>query len=242
MLGVLGGMGPLATVDFVRKVVQNTSADCDQHHIPTLVCSASNIPDRTAAIVGEGPDPLPAMLDALRRLERAGATFIAIACNTAHNWHGALQEATSVPILHIADAVLDELISRNVREGIIGILATTGTLQAGIYQDRLSRHGFACRLPARQDEVMRAIRLVKAGRVGEAGAILRDQVSMLISAGCRCVVLACTEIPVALDATGDDLRGVTIDATDALSRACVDAYTRGSGAREAGSGRAPASL
>ena len=147
-----------------------------------------------------------------------------------------------MPILHIADAVLDELISRNVREGIIGILATTGTLQAGIYQDRLSRHGFACRLPARQDEVMRAIRLVKAGRVGEAGAILRDQVSMLISAGCRCVVLACTEIPVALDATGDDLRGVTIDATDALSRACVDAYTRGSGAREAGSGRAPASL
>jgi aspartate racemase len=225
MLGVLGGMGPLATIDFLRKVVENTEADCDQKHLPTVVCSASNIPDRTAAIAGEGPDPLPAMLEALRRLEGAGATYVAIPCNTAHNWHSALQAVAAVRILHIADAVMDELARRNVRGGRIGILATTGTLRAGIYDERFSQGGFACQWPAEQDEVMRAIRLVKAGNVNEAGTILRDQVSRLRAAGCLQIVLACTEIPIALARVDDELRHVLIDATDALSRACVRAYS-----------------
>src|SRR5215203_211437 len=83
MLGVLGGMGPMATVDFMGKVVQNTPATCDQEHIQMVVCSAANIPDRTAAILGQGADPFPAMRSTLRRLEAAGATCIAIPCNTA---------------------------------------------------------------------------------------------------------------------------------------------------------------
>src|SRR3978361_916323 len=87
MLGVLGGMGPMATVDFMGKVVRNTPAARDQEHIPMIVCSAVRIPDRTEAILGRGPDPFPA----LRQLERAGATRIVIPCNTAHHWHGALQ-------------------------------------------------------------------------------------------------------------------------------------------------------
>lgn len=221
MLGVLGGMGPMATVDFMGKVVRNTPAARDQDHIQMVVCSAANIPDRTAAILGEGPDPLPAMADALRRLEAAGVTCVAIPCNTAHHWHAALQAMTPVRVLHIVDAVAEMLTESD--GGGLGVLATSGTVEAGIYQERLAHRGITCRMPdaAGQAEVMRAIRLVKAGQLAEATEILRAQAMALVSTGCRQVVMACTEIPVALAAEEGALRTVLVDATEALARACV---------------------
>ncbi|WP_336489642.1 aspartate/glutamate racemase family protein [Methylobacterium nigriterrae] len=227
MLGVLGGMGPMATVDFMGKVVRNTPAACDQEHIPMVVCSAVNIPDRTAAILGEGADPFPAMRDTLRRLEAAGASCIAIPCNTAHYWHAALQAETSVRVLHIVDAVADTLAGQE--GGCIGVLATSGTIKAGIYQKRLALRGFACRTPdaAGQTDVMRAIRLVKAGQLAEATAILRAQAEVLVAAGCRQVVMACTEIPVALASVGGALRSTLVDATEALASACIEACAAG---------------
>ena len=223
MLGVLGGMGPMGTVDFMGKVVRNTPAARDQDHIEMIVCSASGIPDRTAAILGQGADPLIAMRGALRRLEAAGATCIAIPCNTAHHWHDALQAETLLPILHIVDAVADVLPDRD--GGPVGLLATSGTVEADIYQERLARRGISCRTPdaAGQAEVMRAIRLVKAGHLAEAAAILRAQAEALVAAGCRQVVMACTEIPVALASVEGDLRAALVDATEALARACVHA-------------------
>ena len=227
MLGVLGGMGPMATVDFMGKVVRNTPATHDQEHIQMVVCSATNTPDRTAAILGEGTDPFPVMRDTVRRLEAAGATCIAIPCNTAHHWHAALQAVTPVRILHIVDAVADALSVQAVEGGCVGVLATTGTVKAGIYQKRLARRGFSCRMPdaAGQAEVMRAIRLVKAGQLGEATAILRVQAEALVSGGCRRVVMACTEIPVALASVEGELRSALVDATEALARVCVGACT-----------------
>ncbi|ACL57695.1 aspartate racemase [Methylobacterium nodulans ORS 2060] len=226
MLGVLGGMGPMATVDFMGKVVQNTPAACDQDHIQVVVCMAANIPDRTAAILGEGTDPFPAMRATVRWLETAGATCIAIPCNTAHHWHAALQAETSVRILHIVDAVADTLAGQG---GCIGVLATSGTVKAGIYQKRLALRGFSCRTPdaAGQAEVMRAIRLVKAGQLAEATTILRAQAEAMVAAGCRQVVMACTEIPVALATVNGALRSVLVDATEALACACVEACTTG---------------
>ncbi|KQP42594.1 aspartate racemase [Methylobacterium sp. Leaf104] len=221
MLGVLGGMGPMATVDFMGKVVRNTPAACDQDHIEMVVCSAANIPDRTAAILGEGTDPLPAMRDALRRLEAAGATRIAVPCNTAHHWHTALQAETSVPVLHIVDAVAETLAGEAGCR--VGVLATDGTIRAGIYGTRLAERGFACQVPnaTGQAEVMRAIRLVKAGYPMEARTILRTQAEALIAAGCNRVVMACTEIPVALASVEGPLGDALLDATDALAQACV---------------------
>ncbi|GJD62844.1 aspartate/glutamate racemase family protein [Methylobacterium frigidaeris] len=223
MLGVLGGMGPMATVDFMAKVVRNTPASCDQDHIRMVVCSAADIPDRTAAILGEGPDPLPALRETLLRLEAAGATRIAIPCNTAHHWHAALQAETPLPILHIVDAVVDQL--TGPKDARIGVLATSGTVAARIYQDRLGRRGYACGLPdaAGQDEVTRAIRLVKAGHLSEATEILRREAEALVAAGMQAVVMACTEIPVALATVEGPLRASLIDATEALARACVAA-------------------
>ncbi|SFE34969.1 amino acid racemase [Methylobacterium sp. 13MFTsu3.1M2] len=226
MLGVLGGMGPMATVDFLAKLVRATPAGRDQDHIPTLVCSAVDIPDRADAILGTGPDPLPALRAALARLEAGGATRIAIPCNTAHHWHAALQAATALPILHIVDAVaetLAETLARTGSGGRIGLLATDGTLRSGLYPERLARHGLACRAPdeAGQAAVSAAIRLVKAHRVAEATPLLEAQVRALAEAGCDRVVMACTEIPLAL--AGSDPSGLLVDATEALARACVAA-------------------
>lgn len=220
MLGVLGGMGPMATVDFMAKVVRHTPAARDQDHIPMVVCSDTRIPDRGPAILGEGADPFPALRETLRRLEAAGATCIAIPCNTAHFWHAALQAESGVPILHIVDAVAAAL--DREQGGEIGLLATGGTLAAGIYPERLARRGFICRTPdaAGQAEVMRGIALVKAGELDEATAILRRQAEAL-AAGCARVVMACTEIPVALGPVEGPLRAALVDATEALARACI---------------------
>lgn len=224
MLGVLGGMGPMATVDFLAKLVRATPAGRDQDHIPTLLCSAVDIPDRADAILGAGPDPLPAMRAALARLEAGGATRIAIPCNTAHHWHAALQAGTGLPILHIVDAVAETLARTGIGSGgRIGLLATDGTLRAGLYRERLARRGIACRAPGPEGQaaVAAAIRLVKAHRVAEARPLLEAQVRALAEAGCDRVVMACTEIPIAL--AGSDQSGLLVDATEALARACVAA-------------------
>ncbi|MDP4023257.1 amino acid racemase [Methylobacterium sp. NEAU 140] len=233
MLGILGGMGPMATVDFMGKIVRATPAARDQDHIRIVACSAADIPDRTAAILGGGADPLPALRDALRRLEAAGATRVAIPCNTAHHWHAALQAETELPILHIVAAVADALAASGAVGGRVGLLATDGTLATGLYPTRLAPRGYACRAPdeAGQAEVMGAIRLVKAGRVAAARAILSRQAEALVEAGCRSVVMACTEIPVALADVEEPLRGRLLDATEALAAACVAACTGGDSAR-----------
>ena len=220
MLGVLGGMGPMATADFLRKLVEATPATCDQDHLETITLSAAAIPCRIAAIEGRGPDPLPAMVAGLRRLEAAGATRLVIPCNTAHHWYGQLQAATALPILHIVDAVVAAMARKAVPKGPVGLLATRGTLRSGLYPARLAAHGYLCRPSETMDALTRAIDLVKANRVGEAAVLFRQQVETLLAGGCSQVVLACTEIPLTL-ADADDLQPLLVDTTDALAQACV---------------------
>ncbi|MCM2476127.1 aspartate/glutamate racemase family protein (plasmid) [Agrobacterium vitis] len=225
MLGVLGGMGPLATVDFLTKLIENTPASCDQDHIETIVSSASHTPDRSSAIIGTGEDPYPHMKKALVGLERCGADIIAIPCNTAHYWHAALQKETKLPILHIVDAVVDQFESSRCNNGVVGILATTGTIQAGVYQTRLLNRGYGYVAPAlhSQSDVMHAIRLVKAGQLALASKILSVQARLLMDAGCTVIAMACTEIPLALADISSDLAPFLVDPTKALARACIQA-------------------
>jgi aspartate racemase len=187
-----------------------------------VVCSATDVPDRTAAILGQGSDPFPAMLNALRRLELSGATRIAIPCNTAHYWHGALQAETLVPIIHIVDAVAEALAEQKMNP-TIGVLATDGTVHAGIYQQRLAARGYACVVPdaTAQGEVMRAIRLVKAGLTDEAGGILGREAKALAARGCSHIAMACTEIPLALASFDSDIGAALLDPTNLLAQACV---------------------
>jgi aspartate racemase len=197
MLGVLGGMGPIATIDFMNKVVRNTPAKRDQDHIPMVVCLATDIPDRTAAILGQGEDPLPALRGALRELELARVSVIAMPCNTAHFWYDALQAETSIPILHIVEAAADVLPPGTDR---VGVLATTGTVKGGIYQRMLAKRGIHCTFPAygQQDDVMRAIQLMKEGDAQSARTMLAHQAQALFETGCEVIIMACTEIPIVL--------------------------------------------
>jgi aspartate racemase len=216
-------MGPLATADFLAKLIAATPAANDQEHIPTLVCSLPQIPDRTAAIAGTGPSPLPAMTAAAHLLEEAGAKVIAIPCNTAHHWHAALAGTVGIPILHIAEAVIERLGCRGDARPL-GLLASTGTLAGGVYRDPARRAGIRLLTPGDDDQealVMAAIRAVKSGDVGSAGCRLEQAARRLLDRGASAVIMACTEIPVGLADAPDDLAGRLVDATAILADRCV---------------------
>lgn len=220
MLGVLGGMGPLATVDFLDKLVRQTRASCDQDHIPVIVASIPQIPDRSDALLRGSASPLPAMLASVDRLTNAGADLIVIPCNTAHVWYEEIAARAGVPVLHIVRAVLDELRECGLSGGVVGLLATTATVQAGIYQATLREAGLECRVPVDDTQVMTGIRAVKAGELALARDLFAGLVRELLANGCDLVVLGCTEIPVALDGIVD-LAAHTVDAGAALARAAI---------------------
>lgn len=221
-LGVLGGMGPLATVDFLRKLVAATPAAVDQEHITTVVYSACHIPDRTAAILGTGPSPLQDMLVGARMLEQAGADCLAIPCNTAHYWHSQLVAATAIPIFHMVDAACDVVAQRVAPGESIGVLATVGTLRSGVYQERIEARGYCCLNPEQadiDDLIMPAIYKVKAADLDGARRMLARARDRLVMRGASQIIMGCTEIPLALDPTSTQL---LVDATDALAFKCVD--------------------
>ncbi|MGE3986483.1 aspartate/glutamate racemase family protein [Pseudorhodoplanes sp.] len=222
-LGILGGMGPLATVDFLRKLVAATPAVSDQDHMPTITYSASYIPDRTASIQGHGPSPLPEMLSGLDILARSGASCIAIPCNTAHFWYDQLKQCSLVPIFHIAEAACERA-GQQVRPGAnIGVLATAGAVQSRVYQQSIEARGFKCLEPEPDDLntlIMPAIYQVKAGNVAAAVPLLDKARDRLVARGADRIILGCTEIPIALPVTAAP--GLLIDATEALAYHCVN--------------------
>lgn len=219
MIGILGGMGPLATVDFMQKIVEANPARSDQDHVPVLAHNDPRIPDRSDAILGKGPSPLPSLLRGLQTLVNAGAQCIAIPCNTAHHWHAELAAQAPVPVLHIADAVGDVLRARGARR--IGLLATDGTLRAGIYQ-RIDSPEISWLTPTadEQQQVMAGIRAVKAGDIAQGRLLLEAVALALLARGAEIIVMACTEIPLALESSAV-AQEFCLDATQALAAACV---------------------
>ncbi|CAH0245510.1 aspartate/glutamate racemase family protein [Roseomonas sp. CECT 9278] len=222
-LGVLGGMGPLAGATFMQRLTLLTPAERDQDHIPTILWSDPRVPDRTAARLSGGEDPLAALMRGIAGLEAAGAGAIAIPCNTAHGWFDAMQAATRLPILHIVEAASDELLRLGVANGPIGLMATKGTLAMRLYQDRLEGRGYQVLVPSAEEMdriVMPAIDGVKANRVAEAYAPLAEMAIALAGRGARAVVLGCTEIPLGM-AAGPALPFPVADTIDALARAAI---------------------
>jgi aspartate racemase len=229
-LGVLGGMGPLAGAAFAMRLVALTPATRDQDHIPTLLHNDPRIPDRSDARMRGGPDPLPYMLAGLRRLQAAGASLVAIPCNTAHLWYDQLAAAASVPVLHIVDAVVQDLRGMGIVRGCIGLMGTPATLALGLYQDRLRRHGYRCIVPD-EDDIERGcvapIRAVKANQPAAALAPAAECARRLRARGADAVVLGCTELPLALPHGHRAQLDVPLtDSIDALARAAIQAYGR----------------
>jgi len=225
VLGVLGGMGPLASAQFMLRLTLLTPATRDQEHVPAVLWSDPRIPDRTAARRGSGPSPLPWLARGLEGLARAGCGAVAIPCNTAHGWLDEMRAASTLPILSIIDAAADDLRRQGVPPGPVGVLGTAATLEMRLYQDRLEGMGWPCLTPdagEMAELVSPAIAAVKGNRVAEAYAPLAEMVERLHRLGAQAVVLGCTEIPLGLQAgPWETLEVKLVDTIDALARVAI---------------------
>jgi aspartate racemase len=230
LLGVLGGMGPLASAHFMLRLTLLTPASRDQDHIPTILWSDPRVPDRTRSRTAGGDDPLPWLLRGIAGLKRAGCGAIAIPCNTAHGWYDAMHDAAGMPILHIVDAAAVDLRRSGIGPGTIGVMGTQATLDMRLYQDRLQSQGWNCIIPTNDEMVALvtpAIAQVKANHVAAAYAPLAEVVNRLAARGAAAVVLGCTEIPLGIQAGPQaTLEVPVIDTIDALARAAI-AWARG---------------
>lgn len=224
LVGILGGMGPAATIDFMSKIIAATPAEVDQDHVPLIIHDVPQIPDRSTAIEVGSDDPFLPMLSGVRMLDAAGVEYIAIPCNTAHFWHNRLQLGCRAQILHIGDAVAMSLQAMDYKPKSIAVMATRGTIASGIYTNRLQ--GVIEKNIVPTSEAQRlidlAIAAVKGSDLSMAFPAAKEAVKHLRAQGAQSVLLACTELPVVL--SGVEIDGmVMIDATEALARACVQA-------------------
>lgn len=218
-------MGPAATASFLARLADVTPAEHDQEHIPTVVYSDPETPDRSDAIFAGGSSPLPAMVRGIEFLERSGSDVIAIPCNSAHYWFADLAGATSVPVIHIVDAVLGRIEHEAPHASAIGVLATEGTVQARIYHERLAASGRdAVDLNdlGPDNPVMACIRAVKSGELERAREMLARATELLVSRGAGGLVSGCTDISTVLDTAAERGNVAVWDSTDALALACVN--------------------
>ena len=221
-IGILGGMGPLATADLFQKIVLLTKADTDREHIRVYIDSNANIPDRTAAILSGGEDPVPEMASALRHLEACGADCIIMPCNTAHYFLPRLQAMTEIPFLSILTAAA-EACKAQFPGKTVGILATRGTLAANLYQEALVQAGVPYLVPdaPAQDALMRGIYDgVKAGKGPDSyRADFLTVLEQMSAGGAEVFLLGCTELPLAAEALNIALP--TVDPTAELAKASI---------------------
>ncbi|MBO6203988.1 MAG: amino acid racemase [Selenomonas sp.] len=219
-IGIMGGMGPMATVDLMKKIILATPASKDQEHIPMLVDNNSQIPDRTKAIMGQGASPAPEMVKTAKRLMMAGADFIIIACNTAHYFLPEILPQISIPVLSIIDVTTNSALEKGFKS--VGLLATTGTVSTGLYQKKLEASGIQCITPPADKQYLiddMIYQGVKANNENYDTHAVEELLAEMQSTGAEAFILGCTEVPVAVSMY--KLQGEFIDATDELAKAAI---------------------
>lgn len=229
-IGVVGGVGPLATVDFMEKVIKLTEARRDQDHVKMIVEQNPQIPDRTDYLVAGGTDPTIALLATCKKLEAAEADLIAIPCNTAHAFVDRIQRHLRIPIIHMLDETMAQVAHRHPGQ-LVGLLATSGTVQSGVYAAAAAKAGVHILIPdaGHQTLVMEAIygaAGVKAGFTdGQCREDLLKTIEHLAKRGAGVVILGCTELPLVFPDTkifNTAGRIVScLDPTSLLAAACV---------------------
>jgi aspartate racemase len=223
-LGILGGMGPAASAEYITRLIAQTSASCDQEHIPFVLWNEPRTPDRSTSLRNGDDRPLPYLLQGIQVLKDMGCNLIVIPCNTAHFWYDELIKL-KVPIVHIVDSVALTLCNADVT-GTIGVIGTQATIELGLYQDRLT--DWDCIVPSQNemdDIVQPAIDLVKAGDMVKSHTMLMSVVDSLIARGAQAVVLGCTEIPLAVKANNKN--GIPlINSIDSLVKVVIKEFDR----------------
>lgn len=198
-IGIIGGMGPLATADLFQKIIINTKATDDREHLRVLIDNNTAIPDRTKAVLEQGEDPVPQMTASARLLQQMGADLLLIPCNTAHCFYDAVQRAVDIPVLHMIRLTAMRLRNQGIRKA--GLLATDGTIAGGLYEKSCKEYGITLLCPdcEEQKAVMDLIyNGVKAGREDYDITRIQQAVRSLLQQGAQTIILGCTELPVAV--------------------------------------------
>jgi aspartate racemase len=220
-VGVLGGMGPEATVDFMIKVIAATPAVNDQQHIPMLIDHNPALPNRHDAIAGRSPGIGPQLADMARRLELAGADFLVMVCNSAHAYTEDIRAAVTIPFVSMIDVTVEALPEYSARR--VGVMAAEGCLQAGLYQTRLEQTGYEPVLwsAPELEKFMTLVYRVKAGeRDPEIGEQLAALAASLAFDGADTLIAGCTEIPLFLSSRNCSLP--LLSSTDLLVKRTVE--------------------
>lgn len=220
-IGIIGGMGPAATVDLFKKIVENTAADCDAEHVRVFMDCQPTIPDRTKAILSNGESPVPYLAESAKKLASIGADFLIMPCNTSHYFYEELSALSPVPVMNMIRETAKFLHSQGARK--VGLLATDGTIQAGVYQKELEVFGIEALCPSAegQREVMRLIYDgVKADAPEFPAEAMREIVKDLFLQGATVLVLGCSELPLGFERYGIPLEN-TVDAVEVLARAAI---------------------
>jgi aspartate racemase len=224
-IGILGGMGPEATAHFFSLIVKHTAAATDQDHVPVLIYSLPQVPERTPAILGKGPSPVPLLRKGVRTLARAGADFIVIPCISAHAFLPVIRKASPVPILSLLDEALASAKKRNPGLKRAGLLASTGTVRSGLFSKTFAKAGIEIITPTdkEQAKVMEAVfgkRGVKAGFTkGRPKKLVLDVARRLIKRGAEAMIAGCTEIPLVL--RDEDIPIPLIEPMQIAAQACI---------------------
>lgn len=231
-IGLMGGLGPAATVDLYDKIVKATPAKTDQEHIKLVVEQNPQTPDRTAALLGQGEDPTFALYGMAMRLEADGCDAVIVPCNTAHAFMPFVERHLSIPCINMQVAALEEIAAKLGANARIGLLATRGTVQTRIYADKAAAMGLPMFVPddAHQDRVMAAIYGPQGAKAGFVDGVCREDLLsgaeyLVKTYDCNCLILGCTELPLILDESdafpvaGREV--MLIDPTAALARKVV---------------------
>lgn len=220
-VGILGGMGPMATVDLFAKIVQRTPASVDQEHLRIIIDNNPQVPSRVNAIMRGGESPLAQLTKSAHVLEEAGVDFIIMPCNTAHHWMRELQRSVKVPILNMITCAAAHAFERYPQlTGRILLLATIGTVQVQLYQSAFRNLGMLLQVPTSEEQqvVDAAIDAVKAGQI-ENNPSLAQLDKIIGSHAAEAVLAGCTEIPLVFPYLKESF--IRLDATAILAEAAV---------------------
>jgi len=222
-LGVLGGMGPLATASFMNQVIALSPAKSDQEHIPMFIRNIPQIPDRTKFLMGiEDENPFFELKKGFNELTSLGVSCIVIPCNTAHYWYDALTQNADVHTISIVQSVIKRAKATGKRK--VGILATTATLNMRIYQTAFSEHNIEFIEPNEQQQalVMQGITAVKSGNLALGRTLLSQSYEKMLAQGADAVLFGCTEIPLVLNEQASKSPETCLDTIAILAQECVN--------------------